>query len=354
MTPRSSAIRRCRSVVLWLLLAALGHGEPGRLIAAEGAAPPKWPDDFGKQELINTYFVLLNPAVAAELKLTEAQIQSLKQQQTGPGGPERISDEELEKILPAEQLRRFRQIQLQRAAVLLGPMVLFRYRPVVERLELTEDQVPRFQAAYRAVQESFTARIRRPMTPDERKAQQTQIDLLLTVVQRARWMEMLGEPVSAEALQTNPLVRASQVQLRSPSPASAGPPAAVVYRRQEGGPLSTLAAVLRPAPIAKLRSWTIETRGHRGPLHAVAYSPDGRWIATGGSDGSIRVWDVPYQHLQQAFLGHHDRITALAFSPDGKYLASSSLDGAVGLWELASGRLVRMLLGHSAAVNDVN
>lgn len=73
-------------------------------------------------------------------------------------------------------------------------------------------------------------------------------------------------------------------------------------------------------------------RGARGPLYAVAISPDGRSVVAGGYDRTIYLWDWASGQLRQTFGGHTNSVYALAFHPDGKLLASGSGDGTIRLW----------------------
>src|SRR5579872_6917633 len=87
-----------------------------------------------------------------------------------------------------------------------------------------------------------------------------------------------------------------------------------------GAPLSTRALVARPPFVKGLRSWTVETRRHRGYLVTLAVSPDGRSLATGGLDGVVRVWDADSGRLVRALVGHDSYVYGLAWSPDGNTL----------------------------------
>jgi WD40 repeat protein len=70
---------------------------------------------------------------------------------------------------------------------------------------------------------------------------------------------------------------------------------------------------------------------HSGGIFALIFSPSGKWLATGGGDNQIRIWDVPTRQSIATLSGHRDPVVTLAYSPDGKTLASGSRDG-VTLW----------------------
>jgi WD40 repeat protein len=71
------------------------------------------------------------------------------------------------------------------------------------------------------------------------------------------------------------------------------------------------------------------------PFLAVAFSPDGRWIASGGSDAQVRVWSVASGNLMQTLRGHKGAVLSVAFNPFGYALASGSADKSIRLWDVA-------------------
>ncbi|HEY7315875.1 MAG TPA: protein kinase [Gemmataceae bacterium] len=97
--------------------------------------------------------------------------------------------------------------------------------------------------------------------------------------------------------------------------------------------------------------------GHRGPVHALALSPDGRIALSGsgqpGSDRTLRLWDVATGHELRR-LGRQDTdVETVAFAPDGRSALSAGSDGIVRLWDVQTGEMVRTFEGHKGAVHGV-
>ena len=120
--------------------------------------------------------------------------------------------------------------------------------------------------------------------------------------------------------------------------------------RKEATKHSRLALKSRLAsPVVSWRC--VNTLAEAGVVNALAISPNGRAIATGGADKTVRLWDLTTGELIYAFAqyiplispGHRDAVTAVLFGLDGRTLFSGGADGAVKWWDLANYRLISTL-----------
>ena len=94
--------------------------------------------------------------------------------------------------------------------------------------------------------------------------------------------------------------------------------------------------------------------GHRGSVFGVAFNSDGITLASGGADGTVRLWDTAsHKQLGLPLTGHRGSVDSVAFSPDGRTLASGGADGTVRLWDTASHRQLGFLKGQQGPVYRV-
>lgn len=115
----------------------------------------------------------------------------------------------------------------------------------------------------------------------------------------------------------------------------------------------------RPPRPRTLQSPSVLTYG--GSVECIAYSPDGRRLVSGHDDNALRVWELPSGRLVHLIKGHENRIRSVAFSPDGRTIASSDgrsslvkgSQGTVRLWDTVSGEPRFTLTAHKDIVHAV-
>jgi WD40 repeat protein/serine/threonine protein kinase len=106
-----------------------------------------------------------------------------------------------------------------------------------------------------------------------------------------------------------------------------------------------------------VRLWDVSTwqtrhvlRGHTDYTAGVAFSPDSRLLASGSGDRTLKVWDAATGQEVGTLRGHSGGLFGVAFSPDGRHLASASSDETIRVWDVVSGKAVQILRGHAGYV----
>ncbi len=91
--------------------------------------------------------------------------------------------------------------------------------------------------------------------------------------------------------------------------------------------------------------------GHSSRVTSLAWSPNGKWLASASYDKTVHVWDATNGKQLTTYKEHRDRVNALVWSPDSTHLASASDDGTVRVWNALSGVLLVTYTGHNGPVN---
>src|SRR5579884_2470762 len=77
--------------------------------------------------------------------------------------------------------------------------------------------------------------------------------------------------------------------------------------------------------------------GHAGPVYAVGWSPDGRYLASAGQDGTVRVWNGADGKTMTIYRGHTQPVKVAVWSPDGRSIASGGDDASLQVWQALLG-----------------
>ncbi len=92
---------------------------------------------------------------------------------------------------------------------------------------------------------------------------------------------------------------------------------------------------------------------HTQEIADVAFSPDGKLLATAGKDRLVKLWDMANGPELVSYAGHGERVRSIAFSPDGKTLASAGAEPDIRLWDPKTGKDIRVIKGKGTLVNNL-
>ncbi len=116
--------------------------------------------------------------------------------------------------------------------------------------------------------------------------------------------------------------------------------------------LALLAAIVAGAALAYQKWFKVidpvlvrTLTGHAAWVNSVAFTPDGKELASASNDNSVKLWDVATGQQIRTLAGHDAIVCCVAVSPDGRYLASADIEGAIKVWDLGTGQEATQLLG---------
>ncbi|MEZ2225871.1 MAG: NACHT domain-containing protein [Microcoleus sp.] len=94
-------------------------------------------------------------------------------------------------------------------------------------------------------------------------------------------------------------------------------------------------------------------KGHTNVVESVAFSPDGEILASGSYENTIKLWDVKTGECLKVLQGHTESVMSVTFNPDGNILASGSFDRTIRLWDIHTGECCKILQDHTKVVFSV-
>ncbi|MDT5122019.1 MAG: hypothetical protein QOC96_1501 [Acidobacteriota bacterium] len=105
----------------------------------------------------------------------------------------------------------------------------------------------------------------------------------------------------------------------------------------------------KPEPVVQEKPELVVQTGHSGRVTSVAFSPDGKTLASGSTDNTIKLWNIESGKELRTLVGHSNWVGPVAFSRDGKTLASASWDNTIKLWDVESGKMLKSMEGNDPA-----
>ena len=121
---------------------------------------------------------------------------------------------------------------------------------------------------------------------------------------------------------------------------------------------SVINVIYSPVAVFKVRPVTrcsTEMNGHAEAILATQFSPEGRYLASGSGDTTVRLWDLTTESPQATLEGHKDHVLVIAWAPNGQYIASGCKKGQIILWSGSTGKQIGAALkGHSSFITGLS
>ena len=178
--------------------------------------------------------------------------------------------------------------------------------------------------------------------------------LVAVAISTGFWLTARYRQKQAELSEANSLGRSSLLlfnQGKDLDAFIAAIQAGKVLQKHKASDLEVMSALITNIYGARERN---RLENHDDFVLSVSFSPDGKTLASGSADNSIKLWDVQTGKEIATLQGHDDFVSSVSFSPDGKTLASASLDTTVRLWDVQTRKKIATLQGHQLDVHSVD
>jgi WD40 repeat protein len=220
---------------------------------------------------------------------------------------------------------------------------------------------PRFEAAIQFLEASVVERDRLEKEKEDRRRREIRTawgiaigSLVAVVVSSSLGLFAWNKSNEAELSQANALGRYSQALLSKGKELEAFVQAIKAgkhLQNQDATDPEVMGALLGTIYEGNERN---RLEGHESVVYSVSFSPDGKTLASGSYDNTIKLWNVETGKEIRSLKGHKGEVISVSFSPDGKTLASGSLDKTIKLWNVKTGKEIRSLKGHEGGVYSVS
>lgn len=111
--------------------------------------------------------------------------------------------------------------------------------------------------------------------------------------------------------------------------------------------------MVRRIDLSQTPPMVVEFGDHEDTVPTLALDPQGKWLATGSRDHTICIWNAQTGHLERTIEGHDDDVVGVMFHPTRPWLVSASYDKTVRIWDFQSGKELQRLIGHKERIFDV-